>query len=105
MTKQMKGRFEQYPSGYSNWGKLIITQLNPYYEVAIVGPSAKEVAGTISLDYLPHSLVVGSDHASNLPLFQNRFESDKTRIFVCQGNVCQLPVEDPEDAKRIYYNK
>jgi uncharacterized protein YyaL (SSP411 family) len=105
MMKQMKGRFEQYPSGYSNWGKLIITQLNPYYEVAIVGPSAKEVVETLSLDYLPHSLVVGSDNASTLPLFQNRFESDKTRIFVCQGNVCQLPVEDPEDAKRIYHIK
>jgi uncharacterized protein YyaL (SSP411 family) len=105
MMKQMKGRFEQHPSGFSNWGKLIITQLNPYYEVAIVGPSAKKVAETLSLDYLPHSLVVGSDNASTLPLFQNRFESDKTRIFVCQGNVCQLPVEDPEDAKRIYHIK
>lgn len=105
MMKQMKGRFEQYPSGYSNWGNLIITQLNPYYEVAIVGPSAKEVAETLSLDYLPHSLVVGSNSASSLPLFQNRFESDKTRIFVCEGNVCQLPVEDPEDAKRIYHIK
>ncbi len=105
MMKQMKGRFEQHPSGFSNWGKLILTQLNPYYEVAIVGPSAKEVSKTLSLDYLPHSLLVGSDNASTLPLFQNRFESDKTRIFVCQGNVCQLPVEDPEDAKRIYHIK
>jgi hypothetical protein len=105
MMNQMKGRFEQYPTGFSNWGKLIITQLNPYYEVAVVGPSAKSVVESLSLDYIPHSLVVGCISDNNLPLFQNRFESDKTRIFVCQGNVCQLPVEDPEDAKRIYHIK
>jgi uncharacterized protein YyaL (SSP411 family) len=105
MMNQMRGKFEQYPAGFSNWGRLIITQLNPYYEVAVVGPSARELAETLSREYLPHGLVVGSQGASTLPLFQNRFDSDKTRIFVCQGNVCQLPVENPKDAQRIYHIK
>ena len=40
MMKQMKGRFDQYPMGYANWGRLMLMQLNPYYEVVVLGPSA-----------------------------------------------------------------
>ncbi len=105
MMKQMQGHFEQNPHGFGNWGRLILKQLNPYYEIAVVGPSAGSVLKILAGDYLPHALVVGSKQESTLLLFQNRFESDKTRIFVCRDNVCQLPLEEPEDAKRIYHIK
>jgi uncharacterized protein YyaL (SSP411 family) len=102
MMKQMQGRFDQYPMGYANWGRLILMNLNPFYEIVVVGPSAKSKMESLADEYLPHVLLSGSTGASDLPLFQNRFESDHTRIFVCRDNVCQLPVEDPEEAKKIY---
>ena len=102
MMKQMQGRFDQYPNGFANWGRLILMNLNPFYEIVVVGPSAKSIRGLLTGEYLPHALVVGSTSDNTLPLFQNRFENDLTRIFVCRDNVCQLPVENPEDAKRIY---
>ena len=103
MMKQMQGRFNQYPHGFANWGRLILMNLNPFYEIVVVGPSAKSKLGLLTTEYFPHALVVGSTGASSLPLFQNRFEGDLTRIFVCRDNVCQLPVEEPEEAKKIYH--
>jgi uncharacterized protein YyaL (SSP411 family) len=105
MMKKMQGLFDKYPQGFSNWGRLILMNLNPFYEIAVVGPYAATLLGMLTGDYLPQGMVVGSTKASTLPLFQDRFESDKTKIFVCRNNVCQLPVEDPEDAKRIYRGK
>jgi uncharacterized protein YyaL (SSP411 family) len=105
MMRQMQGRFEQYPHGYANWGRIILKQMNPYYEIAVVGPKASSMVKMLLSEYLPHALVVGSETENTLPLYQNRFDSDKTRIFVCRDNVCQLPVEEPEDAKKIYLIK
>ncbi|MCK4747288.1 MAG: thioredoxin domain-containing protein, partial [Bacteroidales bacterium] len=103
MLDQMTGRFEQYPHGFARWGRLLLKQLNPFYEVAVVGPSASSVLERLSKEYLPHVILVGSAVEDNLPLFMDRYARDKTRIFVCQDNVCQLPVEDPDDAKTIYH--
>jgi uncharacterized protein YyaL (SSP411 family) len=103
MMKQMQERFDQYPHGFANWGRLILMNLNPFYEIVVVGPSARSKLGFITTEYLPHALVVGSTSPSTLPLFQNRFEGERTSIFVCRDNVCQLPVEEPEEAKKIYH--
>ena len=105
MMKQMQGRFDQYPHGFANWGRLILMNLNPFYEIVVVGPSAHSMLGSLSSEYLPHALLVGSASVSDLPLFQNRFDGDLTRIFVCRDKVCKLPVENPEDASRLYQIK
>ena len=103
MLRQMTGRFEQYPHVFANWGRLLLKQHNPYYEIAVVGSSAASVIEKLSEEYLPNAILVGSPEEIDLPLFRDRFETGKTRIFVCRDNVCQLPVENPEDAKAIYH--
>jgi uncharacterized protein YyaL (SSP411 family) len=103
MLKHMQDRFLRYPHGFASWGSLLLKQLNPFYEIVVSGKSAKSMLEILSKDYLPHALLAGSEDGNALPLFQDRFDKSKTRIFVCQGNVCQLPVEDPDDAKRIYH--
>jgi uncharacterized protein YyaL (SSP411 family) len=103
MLSQMTGQIQQYPHGFANWGRLLLKIQHPYYEVVVVGPSADSVIKKLSNEYLPHAILVGSSTGGDLPLLTNRFETGKTRIFVCRDNVCQLPVEDPADAKRIYH--
>jgi len=102
MMKRMQRRFEQYPMGYTNWGRLILLHLNPFYEVVVLGPSARSLMEDLNRDYQPQALVLGSTKGSALPLFKDRFEEKNTRIFVCRDNVCQLPVLDPEEARKIY---
>ena len=102
MVEQMSARIGQYPNGFAGWGKLLLKQLHPFYEVAVVGPDAAEVLTQIQSEYQPQLVVAAITGESNLPLFKGRYTKDKTHIFVCRDNVCQLPVEDLQDAKAIY---
>jgi uncharacterized protein YyaL (SSP411 family) len=103
MADQMSARVRQYPGGFAAWGKLILKQLYPCYEVAVVGPRAMERLAEIHSEYLPQLVIAASTRESDLPLFKGRFMKDKTHIFVCRDQVCQLPVEDLNDAKAIYH--
>ncbi|MDX2431374.1 MAG: thioredoxin domain-containing protein [Bacteroides sp.] len=105
MVDQMSPRIGQYPNGFAGWGRLLLKQLHPFYEVAIVGPDAAAVLSEMQSDYLPQIVVAASTRESDLPLFKGRYTKDKTHIFVCRDNVCQLPVEDLKDAKAIYHNQ
>lgn len=102
MVEQMSAWIQQYPSGYGGWSKLLLNELHPFYELAVVGPDAALMLAQIQKDYLPHVVVAASNKESDLPLFKGRYMKDKTHIFVCRDNVCQLPVEELQDAKTIY---
>jgi len=71
----------------------------------VVGKDARSKVLAMASAYLPQALLVGTSGESSLPLFLQRYDRDKTRIFVCQDNVCQLPVEEPADAETIYHIK
>lgn len=103
MGSNTSERFRQYPHGYANWGRLFLLQAFPFYEVAVTGGSANKLVKTILKDYQPNILVAGSTGPSDLPLFRDRVQEDKTLIFVCRDQSCRLPVDDPEDAKNIYH--
>jgi len=104
MVEQMSDRIRQYPMGFAAWGRLLLSQQHPFYEIAVVGPEAKIILSQIHSEYLPQAVVSATTKESNLPLFQDRFIKDKTHIFVCRDNVCQLPVEKLQDAKAIYHH-
>lgn len=100
MLANVKKDFVKYPSGYSNWGLLMLKELFPYYEIVIAGPKAGSLALKLRSHYLPNALLVAAQKESDLsiPLLENRFLKKETRIFVCQNKVCQLPVETVEEA-------
>ncbi len=102
MVEQMSTQIGQYPNGFAGWGRLLLKQLHPFYEVAVVGPDAARVLSQIQSAYLPQIVVAATSGESDLPLFKGRYTKDKTHIFVCHDNVCQLPVEDLKDAEAIY---
>ncbi|MFH0757735.1 MAG: thioredoxin domain-containing protein [Bacteroidota bacterium] len=101
MVNGISDRIGQYPNGYAGWGRMWLMLNNPFYEIAVTGPDAKGVVEKLSKDYIPNAILAGSVTESDLPLFRDRFLNDKTHIFVCRDNVCQLPLENPDDAKAI----
>ncbi len=103
MLDRMKGRIIQYPNGFAGWGNLLLKQQHPFYEIAVVGPDAEKILLELGREYLPNAILTGTDTENDLPLFRDRYQKDKTHIFVCMDNVCQLPVNNPEDAKAIYH--
>ncbi len=89
---------QRYGSGYSNWGILLNRQVFPFYEIAIAGPDACQLAAPLAARYIPNKILLGSEAPSELPLLQEKFHPDKTLIYVCVNKACQMPVDNVEDA-------
>ena len=98
MLNNVKTEIKDYASGYSNWLDLMLNYTNPFYEIAIVGKEASSKILEINKSYLPNKLIAGSITDKNLPLLENRYVPNKTFIYVCVDNTCQLPVVHVEDA-------
>ena len=86
------------PESYAQWGSLLLNELYPYYEIAVVGADAPQLVKELQQRYLPNTLIAGSTEESELALFKNRFVEDDTYIYVCRDNVCKLPVSSAEEA-------
>jgi len=98
MLNNVKPEMQEYPSGYSNWFDLMMNYSEPYYEVAIVGDNAKQKVTELNKTYLPNKLIAGSTSENNMPLLENRYNPEKTFIYVCVNKACKLPVEKVEQA-------
>ena len=103
MVERIEERFEHHPSGYANWGRLILMRIYPYYEVAVTGKNARALLRQVLKDYHPNLVAAGTTSPSELPLFRNRFDPRKSLIFVCRDHVCQLPYTELSDAENVYH--
>lgn len=96
MVRAIEPQIERYPEGYSNWLRLYLFELGPYYELALIGPKAHEKRKTIDQQYLPNILIAGSEQPSDLPLLKNRYVEGKTLFYLCEEGACKLPTEEFE---------
>ncbi|GAB4404126.1 MAG: thioredoxin domain-containing protein [Microscillaceae bacterium] len=83
------------------WAQLYCLMVKPMAEVVIIGPEAQAMAQALSaMHFYPHKVLLGDKEASEaLPLLQNRSAiGGETTFYVCQGQVCQLPVQRLEAA-------
>ncbi|CAL2091775.1 thioredoxin domain-containing protein [Tenacibaculum sp. 190524A05c] len=105
MLHNMETKIEKYPHAYSNWLDNYLNFTAPYYETVICGKDAvvktKELFQT---KYIPNMLVSGSTQKSELTLLLNRYNADKTLIYVCVNKACKLPTEDIDRAVQLMKN-
>ena len=93
----------RYPSGHSNWSQLMLHRTLPFYEVAISGKEAVTKREELTQNFLPNTLLIGSEADSKLPLLENKYVKGETMIYVCLDKVCQLPVSEVAEAlKQIH---
>ena len=86
---------------YANWDLLLMRFLLTQKEVVIMGTDFKAVNNELQKQLFFNTIFVGCAKEEELPLMQNRYQTDKTLIYVCKDKVCQLPVEDIKKAKKI----
>lgn len=98
---------QNYPSAFANWGIVMMKYLFPHYEVIVTGPSALEDQKRIRTKFLPQAAVYySSEKIGDIEIFKNKFSgSDKSRIYVCTGNLCFEPVIRWEDALALIKEK
>lgn len=101
MLNNIKPEMLEYPTGYSNWFDLMLNYTNPFYEVAISGKDAREKVLNLNKSYIPNKLIAASISDSETPLLKNRYNPNKTLIYVCVNKACKLPVSEVEKAKNL----
>ena len=98
MLNNVKPEIQNYGSGYSNWLDLMLNYTFPYYEVAIVGNDVFSKLSYLNSTYIPNKLIAGSYKENSSPLLKNRYQENKTLIYVCIDNTCKMPVSEVEKA-------
>ncbi|TNJ41917.1 thioredoxin domain-containing protein [Tamlana fucoidanivorans] len=101
MLNNVKPEMQEYPSAYSNWYDLMLTYAKPFYEVAIVGNDALNKINKLNKTYIPNKLIAGSTQENSMPLLENRYNPEKTLIYVCVNKACKLPVSEVDDAIKL----
>ncbi len=98
MVAKTVSQIKKYPASLYRWTQLMLEMSGRFYEVAIIGPEAKTFAKRIYSHPYPLKIVSASVSDSSVPIFQNRFVSQKTMIYVCKSQVCSRPVETVDEA-------
>lgn len=98
MLNNVKKNAINYGSGASNWLNLYSDFLGEFYEVAIVGPEAKNKIQELNRYYIPNKIIIGSTVESNLPLLAYKYNEKETTIYVCIDGACKLPVSEVSEA-------
>jgi len=104
MLNNIQTDIERSPTSFSNWMDLMFNYTNPYYELVVVGPNAKEVLRELNTNYLPNKLIAASMSASKQEIFEGRFLEGQTLIYVCVNNACKLPVRTVKEALDLIEN-
>ncbi|NNE30114.1 MAG: thioredoxin domain-containing protein, partial [Saprospiraceae bacterium] len=86
------------PGFYSNWCGMLLDQVNPPYEIAIVGQDFGTPQKALLGKYLPNKILLGGPDEGSLELLKEKLQDGETLIYVCQNKVCKFPVSDPDKA-------
>lgn len=98
MLNNVQEQMTSYGSGYSHWGNLMLKQVYPLYEVAVVGNDALQKRSMLEDTYIPNKLVLGSLEISKIPLLEGKYIAEETLYYVCVNKACQIPTSNVEEA-------
>lgn len=99
MLNNVQDEIHRYGSSFSNWCDLMMWNVFPFYEIVITGEASEEKRKELAQHFLPRKIMAGTKNDSvKLALFENRVETGKTWIYVCENYSCRLPVIGVEDA-------
>ncbi|WP_276167437.1 thioredoxin domain-containing protein [Zobellia alginiliquefaciens] len=104
MLSSMVPAITESASSYSKWNALLLNNVYPYFEIAVVGNDANILVNALNKMHLTNALVVGSTVENDAPLFKDRYETNGTFIYVCQNTTCKLPVKTVSEALRQMNN-
>ena len=101
MANNVKPDIQKYGSGYANYANLMLKEIVPYYEVAVVGKDAHTKAMELNQKYVPNKLFIGSFESSEMALLQEKYVQGSTIIYVCENKACQMPTTNIIKAQQL----
>ncbi len=97
MLQVMKPDVEKGTAWYSRWARVFL-ELEKGTELAIAGPKSKITLQSILNEYLPLTIIAGTQVDSTISIFKSRFDKDATQYFVCREKSCHPPVKEKNKA-------
>ncbi|MFW6019289.1 MAG: thioredoxin domain-containing protein [Bacteroidales bacterium] len=94
MIQDIKPKIQHNGPFFAHWMKVYMHLIHPPYEIAVSGPEAENKIRELQKHFLPCAVQVWSNQPSDLPLLQNRYSKESTRIFICRNYTCDEPLED-----------
>ena len=91
MLKRVQPKIEKFPSGYSNWMQVLLTQHYGLYQVVLAGSKAQAELVNLHQKYIPNKVVAAIAKSSTIPLLSDKSVEDITRYYVCYNKTCGLP--------------
>lgn len=99
MLLALKGDILAHPAWHAMWGQRMLKELFPVYEVVFSGPDQQSMLLELGRNYYPFLITAGGSDES-IPLVSGRVKSENV-IYVCENQVCQLPVSTVDQAWEI----
>ncbi len=92
MLKNVQDNFGENGQSFANWMHLVLYENLNFYEIAVVGEQYESLGNQIAAQYLPNSILVGTEKEGPLELLKNRYAEGETLIYACIEGSCKLPV-------------
>ncbi len=80
------------------WIQARLRDLNPPFEVAILGQEAVTMRNQLDLAFRPDVIFLGGTFEGSIPLLAYKLQENRTMIYVCQNKTCKFPTDDTEKA-------
>jgi uncharacterized protein YyaL (SSP411 family) len=91
MLLRVQSKIEKFPTGYSNWLQVLLTQHYGLYQVVVTGKNANDELVNIHQKYIPNKVVATVQQSSKIPLLADKSVNDITNYYVCFNKTCGLP--------------
>ncbi len=86
---------------FGNWASLLLQEKLRNYELIITGENCIKLKNNIIKGYRPDILYAVTGEENSVPIFKDRFIEGETNIYVCENNICNLPVKSSEEAIKL----
>ena len=102
MTGKMLNSVKQYSISYGFWAMLLQQFSKGFKVVVCLGAGADGIRRDWLATRVTHSyLVTSQKEISDIPLLEKKYFVNKTHIFVCSREACQMPVETVAEALQL----
>lgn len=98
MLQIVAAGFKENPYYHYGWMPVFYSNVNGFYEIAIVGDDFDLARKSMQSHYIPDAIYLGGADDRELSLLNDKLVEGRTYIYVCQNKFCKLPVDDPEKA-------
>jgi uncharacterized protein YyaL (SSP411 family) len=101
MLQQVESKLYKSGPYFANWQMLYGWMAFPFYEVAIMGKDAQNLALELQSTYRSNVIFLGGQ-TEDLELLTNKMpkNTSETIIYVCENKTCQQPTSDVEVANQ-----